>query len=328
MDRLTITQSDLDALWHESWHAALAPDPKDPDDVLLKMPTELGLGFRREVYWEEELHLAIDRFQPERDLHQQFDEWPHPIEMGFLLAGCCEVRGDQVSAGMNWFCGSGCSPVNPLLDPAVHLLRVDIHLSPQLYASMLSPEGEIPAHLDHLFRDPETAYHYRFGTTTPEMQVALRQILRCPYQGNTKRMYLESKILELLALMTAQEEERFAPTMTPPSFDEVDRIYAARNLLIERLQHPPSLLELARLVGLNDNALKRGFRQVFDTTVFGFLHHHRLEQAQQFLASGELRVTEVAALVGFESRSHFSSAFRKKFGINPKDYQMQLRKSG
>ncbi|MBW4528642.1 MAG: hypothetical protein KME18_26325 [Phormidium tanganyikae FI6-MK23] len=65
---------------------------------------------------------------------------------------------------------------------------------------------------------------------TFEMQLALRQLLRCPFQGATKRMYLESKILELLVLMTEQEQSR--TIAVPLQMDEVDRIHEARKILL------------------------------------------------------------------------------------------------
>jgi len=78
-------------------------------------------------------------------------------------------------------------------------------------------------------------------------------------------------------------------------------------------------VELARLAGLNDYKLKAGFRQVFGTTVFGYLRQQRLEQARQLLQAQEISVTEAAATVGYSSQGHFAAAFRKQFGINPKD---------
>lgn len=78
-------------------------------------------------------------------------------------------------------------------------------------------------------------------------------------------------------------------------------------------------MTLARQVGLNDFKLKLGFRQVFGTTVFGYLHEHRMEQAQLLLQERRMNVEEVARTVGYANRSSFA-AFRKKFGINPKYY--------
>mgnify|MGYP002780683998 CR=1 FL=1 len=327
MTLLAISESDHNALWEETNSTPQLVDPADPLDLLLKVPVELGQGFRREIEWREGLNLTIDDYQPHDTLTLTIEEHPHPIQMGFLLLGQYRERKiEEIGAGVNWLCGSGLATGILHEVFAQRLVQVDIHLSPAIYQSFVAnAEGEIPESLQHLFRDVNQPYFYRYGSVTPEMQLALRQLLRCPFQGATKRMYLESKILELLALMT--EQERSTQLAAPIGMNEVDRIHEARKILLQRINHPPSLLELARLVGLNDNALKRGFRRVFGTTVFGYLHDYRLEQAQQLLASGEMKVTEVASAIGFESRSYFSIAFRKKFGMNPKEFQMQCKNS-
>jgi len=59
------------------------------------------------------------------------------------------------------------------------------------------------------------------------------------------------------------------------------------------------------------------FRQVFGTTVFGYLHQARMERSRQLLATGELTVTQAAQAVGFTNRGHFAASFRRKCGVNP-----------
>ena len=99
--------------------------------------------------------------------------------------------------------------------------------------------------------------------------------------------------------------------------DDVDRIQHAKDILLSDLENPPSLLKLAQQVGLNDYKLKQSFKQVFGTTVFGYLHDYRMQQAYQLLEVGELNITEVSLKVGYSSLSSFNRAFKKKFGINP-----------
>ncbi|WP_238393438.1 helix-turn-helix transcriptional regulator [Myxacorys almedinensis] len=89
--------------------------------------------------------------------------------------------------------------------------------------------------------------------------------------------------------------------------------------------NPPSLLALARQVGLNDCKLKQGFQQVFHTTAFGYLRHYRMERARQLLMDSEVSIEQVAKMVGYSDRSRFAAAFRKEFGVNPKTYQLQWR---
>jgi AraC family transcriptional regulator, transcriptional activator of the genes for pyochelin and ferripyochelin receptors len=137
-----------------------------------------------------------------------------------------------------------------------------------------------------------------------------------------KQMYLESRAVDLITLhlQQFQDKELYQKNSLSKDLSDVERIHQAKEILLSNLENPPSLVELARKVGLNDFKLKCGFHQVFGTSAFKYLHDYRLEKARQFLATGEMKVEEVALRVGFESRSYFAIAFRKKFGVNPKKY--------
>ncbi|QYO62335.1 helix-turn-helix transcriptional regulator [Leptolyngbya sp. 7M] len=203
------------------------------------------------------------------------------------------------------------------------MLRVQVCVNPAKFLKNFASE-----HLQSLPREIRQAAagkiqpYYYLSTITPMMQTVIHQILDCPYQGLMKRLYLEGKALELITLRFCQLQETSQRSTKTPALksDDIDRIYQARAILIENLENPPSLLGLARQVGLNDCTLKRGFRQVFGKSAFGYLHDYRLEQARQLLEQRRLNVSEVCRAVGFANRSYFASAFRKKFGINPKDY--------
>ena len=95
--------------------------------------------------------------------------------------------------------------------------------------------------------------------------------------------------------------------------------------LINNLCNPPSLIDLARQVGLNERKLKQGFRHVFGNSVFGYLHDYQMQQAQRLLLAEKMTVAGVAARVGYTSPTGFCAAFRRKFGINPKAYQIAGR---
>ena len=138
-----------------------------------------------------------------------------------------------------------------------------------------------------------------------------------------QQLYLESKVLELFTLQFTQWSEvplTIKSHRLPP--DELDHLHAARELLIRDVQTPPTLAELAQQVGLSEYRLKQGFRQVFGTTVFGCLHHYRMQQAQHLLRHSNLTVAGVATRVGYLSPEAFSTAFRHKFTVSPKAYQL------
>jgi AraC-like DNA-binding protein len=77
-----------------------------------------------------------------------------------------------------------------------------------------------------------------------------------------------------------------------------------------------SLQELARQVGINEFKLKNGFKELFQTTVFGYLSDVKLQNAKQQLLEG-VPIKSVAEALGYSSVQHFGNAFRKKFGVSP-----------
>jgi AraC-like DNA-binding protein len=150
------------------------------------------------------------------------------------------------------------------------------------------------------------------------LQAAAAQLLGCPFMGAPRRLYLESKALEILALTLDTAAGSPGPSSTLRPHDQ-ERIRAARDILLARLDAPPSLEELARAVHISDFKLKQGFRQLFGTTVFGYLHLERMRRAYELLRAGEQRVLQVALSVGYACPSRFAVAFRRHFGLKPSE---------
>lgn len=210
-------------------------------------------------------------------------------------------------------------------------LAVDIHLEADLFKRLMGDcLDKLPCALRRMIESDDCLSVSPFQAITPTMRLALEQILNCPYQGTMKQLHLESKSIELLVLFLDQATTE-AITAIPRirlKPDDIERIHQAKQILTQQIDNPPSLLALARQVGLNECTLKRGFRQMFGTTVFGYVGDRRMEQARYLLLQGEMKVEEVAQAVGYANRSRFASAFRKKFGVNPKSYLIEYRRLG
>lgn len=151
------------------------------------------------------------------------------------------------------------------------------------------------------------------------MQALASQIATCQMFGPTRDLYLGGKAMELAALsaqfLSGEAGATEAPRIACP---EVERIHAARDLLVESLQEPPTLDALATRVGMNPRKLTVGFRKVFGASVFGYLQEYRLREAHRMLCDEEVNVSTVAYRVGY-SPAHFSIAFRKRYGISPSE---------
>ena len=81
-----------------------------------------------------------------------------------------------------------------------------------------------------------------------------------------------------------------------------------------------SLSELSRKFALNEFKLKKGFREHFGSTVFGYLRQRRMEYARELLRGENSTVLEIANRVGYTNSSHFARAFRESFVVNAKEF--------
>jgi len=157
-----------------------------------------------------------------------------------------------------------------------------------------------------------------WGSINPAIQHVIQQIIHCKYAGELKKLFLLSKSIELLVLCAeayrtaAEKKDAFIKNKT-----DKEKIIAVRDLVNERLHCPPNLSEIAKAVGLNEYKLKRGFKETFNTTVFGYLTEQRLHLAQQYLRDTSKTAAEVSYELGYATPQHFNNAFKKRFGITP-----------
>jgi AraC family transcriptional activator of pyochelin receptor len=157
-----------------------------------------------------------------------------------------------------------------------------------------------------------------------QIQSCLRSILETAPNPEGKALLLRAKAIELLSLqaITAEQHTAHAQPIVKSDYDR-ERLLFAKEFLLKSMAMPPSLPELARIAGINEFKLKRGFKALFGETVFGYLAKARLELAKKALEKGNQTATEIAFELGFSSLQHFSAAFKKHFGISPSRFDQR-----
>lgn len=103
---------------------------------------------------------------------------------------------------------------------------------------------------------------------------------------------------------------------------ETRQLYQAKDFLLQDLTSAPTISEISRYVGLNQFKLKKGFKALFDSSIYAYFQAHRMEHARELLK--EYNVTETAMMVGYSNFSHFSCAFYKHFGILPRNARRKI----
>ena len=98
---------------------------------------------------------------------------------------------------------------------------------------------------------------------------------------------------------------------------EREKIAKAQLILEEQYDENITIKELSRKVAMNECYLKKGFKALTGKTIHEYQHNQRIVRAKIMLQTEGRSVTEVAALLGYSSISHFSTAFKRATGTKP-----------
>ena len=329
---LTLSADNLPAMLEQSQKQLDACYRAEANEVTWSLQQSFGHWLSHSIQVRDGLDLVLTR----ANLHERvtfvesienFSTWG----IRFCLSGHSHIHPHNSGAeilirpGTNligFMAGKMQATTDYAANQSVEMLTIGI--KPKLFKALVpSADEDFNFGQDVAIRTVMSESLATIQQTTPEMLTILHKIINCPYQGDLRRLYLESKLLELIVLKLAQlqQEEPLPQTGIRLKADDIEQIHRARDILVQNLQQPPSLTELARLVEINDFKLKRGFRQVFGTTVFGYLYQCRMEKAQQLLENGADSIAQVAQVVGYASPSQFSAAFKRKFGLSPRTYK-------
>jgi AraC family transcriptional regulator, transcriptional activator of the genes for pyochelin and ferripyochelin receptors len=277
------------------------------------------------------MHLHIADFRPSETIIEQFGSGDPAFRFYFhiLASGHWELKSPFRSISQKNMIrsnGRSCVIFYPEMEGKM-FLPVDhrqFHLSIYMPPSMLNTYlggclNQLPkAIMDISQGSIETGFSHE-SPLSHLMNASIQSLLDCPYSGPLKEIYMENKAVELIVHKLAQllppDGQQDSPKK--PEEIETDCIHRARDILCHDLESPPRLSDLAHAVGTNHSRLNQGFRELYGTTVFGYLRQKRLIEARRLIEIEDASVTEAALGVGYNSISSFSKAFTEYFGIRP-----------
>lgn len=115
----------------------------------------------------------------------------------------------------------------------------------------------------------------------------------------------------ILQLLADELSPLFEEECSNSNFSAKDQALAnkAREIIQTEYETPPSILELARRVGVNHTRLKQLFHYYFATTPYAMLLDIRMHTAYQLLKTGNYHLNTVAYRVGYEHAHNFSAPY-------------------
>lgn len=152
-------------------------------------------------------------------------------------------------------------------------------------------------------------------------RLTLNALLNHNYTDIFANIFVNAQMQILLlnsmdCMLGSRDEQGFKSKFLSNEEDR-DKIIRARGILLEHIGEPITIKALSRKVAINECYLKKGFKEIFGTTIFDFYQGQRMEHAKYLLYEKGLSVTEVSHSLGYSSISHFSTAFKKHTGIKP-----------
>lgn len=105
-----------------------------------------------------------------------------------------------------------------------------------------------------------------------------------------------------------------------------NRLVMAALRLIEEDYRNANLTELARQMGESLYYYSRIIRRNTGNSFKELLLRKRMNKAEQLLAETQLSVSDIILAVGYDNSSYFYRAFRKRYGISPREYREQVKR--
>lgn len=164
---------------------------------------------------------------------------------------------------------------------------------------------------------------YQDKAMNQSLILTLSPLSKSQVNKSLEQTYYYAKLLELVSLYFSDKES--GHTSCPFLNDEniLKKIKVAKEILINNLQHPPTIPELAHQVGIPEYQLKSGFKEIYGNTVYGYVLARKMDHARRLMDTTSPHVNEVAYELGYSNPSHFIAAFKKQFGVTPKKYLMK-----
>ena len=199
---------------------------------------------------------------------------------------------------------------------------VSFRFSPMHLSQFVKP-GKLRDKLtDDVLSFTHTSSFSKILSLCSRTRMVLEALLNHTYTDSLENIYINAQTQMLLLyslecmLGDDKEIESFQCKFLANEEDR-EKIIKAREVLLQHIGEPLTIKELSRKVAINECYLKKGFKELFGTTIFDFYQSQRMEHARYLLYEKGLSVTEVSVLLGYSSISHFSTAFKKHTGLKP-----------
>lgn len=157
----------------------------------------------------------------------------------------------------------------------------------------------------------------------PSLQNIVDEIISNPVDKTFELFFLRVKAEELICRLLMELEKRDEKHLYALNIHDIQTIYKIKEQMLEHLETPPVIKELAVYASMSPSKLKRLFKQIFGDSIFSYYQEFRMKEATRLLKEEKLSVSDVGYQLGFTNLSHFSRVFKEHIGMKPKQYSLK-----
>ncbi len=283
---------------------------------------------RRSFTLEKDMSLHVIRTEPGGE-----HEIMSAVDKGTVQISMCLDGEMKFWFGPSYSMDLISNQVMTLYNPVMDLPhRIDVNGKADLVVLFISV-----TQLHQLFVKESEELHFLKGDSAlqkfyakNEMRAPLgmcvKQILNTELSPQSEKLFMRGKAFEILSHYFHKSDAAGDIYDSCPflkDYDNVMKIKEAKEIILDRMTEPPTIKALAEEVEISEYQLKLGFKNIYGSTIYGYLTDYKMNQGMSMLESGDYKVKDAAYALGYVNPSHFIAAFKKKFGVTPKKYLMQ-----
>lgn len=155
---------------------------------------------------------------------------------------------------------------------------------------------------------------------SPGIQKILDEIVSEAIDEQFKWIFRKIKAEELICMLLMKLEERQETQLHPLKGKDVQAIYNIRKRILENIDEPPVMKDLAIEANMSATKLRTLFKQIFGDSIFEHYQQYRMKEAVRLLREEGLSVSEAGYRLGFSNLSHFTRVFEAHIGMKPKKF--------
>ena len=208
-------------------------------------------------------------------------------------------------------------PLNAVVSPKSNVLSVLISI--KKFHKLFSEDSN---NIQFLKDENVNQKYYFENKISNPIFLVLNELKRFDINSSTKNLFLKAKIYELFSHLYNRNRDlniEQCPFLT--NEENFKKIKKAKDIIIENMTNPPSLVELSEEIDLSLKKLKEGFKKIYGKPVYQFLIEYKMELAKKLLSDNNYNVNEVSLKLGYSTASHFITAFKNKYGLTPKNFK-------